>query len=212
VVARRESRVEKSNMQLRFSPTSPYVRKVVVTAHELGLADRVELITTNPWVPDPALFRDNPLGKVPALTTDEGDVLFDSPVICEYLESLAGPRLFPDSGRARWQALRLQALGDGLLDAAVLWRLETQRPADERSSDWQVLQQDAVSRALDALEHEAAHWAEDVNIGHVTVACALGYLDFRFASEDWREEHPTLAAWYQDFAARPSMVATVPKG
>ncbi len=199
-------------MQLRFSPTSPYVRKVLVVAHELGLADRIERVDTNPWVPDPALFRDNPLGKVPALTTDDGDVLFDSPVICEYLDTLGGPRLFPEQGRPRWQALRLQALGDGVLDAAVLRRLETQRPSEERSKDWEVLQQDAVGRSLDALEHEAAHWDDALNIGHVAVGCALGYLDFRFNAEDWREEHPTLAAWFQIFAARPSMAATVPKG
>lgn len=199
-------------MKLCYSPTSPYVRKVMVLASELGLDERIERIATNPWTSPEALIADNPLSKVPTLTTDDGIVLYDSPVICDYLDSLnSGKRLIPLAGKARWNALRLQALGDGLLDAAVARLLERKRPVAQRSEDWMGLQYATIKRGLTALEVEAPGWGEALTIGQITVACALGYLAFRFDDEDWLEGHVALARWYTRFAVRPSMQATVPR-
>lgn len=199
-------------MKLRFSPTSPYVRKVCVVALETGLFARLDLAPTNVWAADTDIGRDNPLGKVPALATDGGEVLFDSPVICEYLDSLHdGVKLFPAAGGARWTALRRQALGDGMLDASVLRLLESRRKETERSSAWLDRQRTAVERALDALEDEAADLGHGVTIGHIAIGCALGYIDFRFAADNWRHRRPALTAWYEEFARRPSMMRTVPK-
>ena len=199
-------------MKLRYSPTSPFARKVEVTAHELGLAERIERVPTNAWDPKTDLGRVNPLGKVPALVTDDHGVLYDSPVICEYLDSLVGGRLFPPGGPDRWTALRRQALADGLMDAAVLARMESQRPAGEQSPGWITRQKSAVSRALDALESEAADLGGPLTIGHVAIGCALGYLALRFADDGWRNGRPKLADWYRGFSARPSMTSTVPQG
>ena len=142
-------------MKLRYSQASPYVRKVLMVAHEVGLADRIELSPTNVWAPDSPIVRDNPLAKIPTLLTEDGLVLFDSPVIAEYLDSLhEGRRLFPAAGRARWVALRQQAVGDGICDAAVLRRLETLRPEHLRSADWDSRQRAAIQRAFDRLEEQ----------------------------------------------------------
>jgi glutathione S-transferase len=200
-------------MKLYYSPTSPYVRKVVIVALETGLEPQIERIPTNVQAPGEALPAANPLGKVPALVLDSGDVLYDSPVICEYLDSLhGGPRLCPERGPARWQALRRQALADGILDAAVLCRLEGLRPEAQRSPDWLVRQWAKVTRGLDALEQEAAAFIDEpLTIGHIAVACALGGLDFRFPSEPWQPGRPALTDWSEAFAARPSLLATVPR-
>ena len=202
-------------MKLRYSPASPYVRKVMVLALETGLAGKLEKIptTVSPTKPSPDVAKDNPLIKVPALVLDDGQTLFDSPVICEYLDSLhGGAKLFPASGPARWTALRRQALGDGILDAAILTRYEGIRPDGFKWPDWIEGQMTKVRTALAELEREADKLGSTVDIGTITIGCALGYLDFRFASEDWRAKHPKLAAWYASFAARPSMKETVPQG
>lgn len=203
-------------MKLRYSPTSPYVRKCVALAHEAGLAGRMELAATSTTDPASGLTRDNPLGKIPALVTKDKQTIFDSPVICEYLDSLhRRPKLLPAKGKARWTALRQQALADGILDAALLRRYEVARPAGERSANWDDKQKNVVARALDALEKEAKSLgkgsAKRTTLGHIAIGCALGYLDFRFAAEEWRKGRPNLARWYEDFAKRPSMIATVPK-
>ncbi|HEY5720170.1 MAG TPA: glutathione S-transferase N-terminal domain-containing protein [Gammaproteobacteria bacterium] len=199
-------------MLLRYSPTSPYVRKVTASAHELGLFERLELLPTNSWDPASDLPESNPLGKVPTLVLEGGEILYDSPVICEYLDHLGGGRLFPAPGPARWAALRDQALGDGLLDAAVLLFIErARRPQEERSAWWQQLQLDTVNRALDTLEERAGSFAGLADIGQLTAAVALGYVDFRFAEMEWREGRPQLAAWYAEAAARPALQATVPR-
>lgn len=199
-------------MKLRYSPTSPYVRKVVVCAAETGLSDRIELVVTDTRDPKSDLANDNPLGKVPTLILDSGERLYDSPVICEYLDGPHdGAKLFPTAGEARWTALRRQALGDGILDAAILAMLEGRRPAEERSAAWIAKQKGKIAAALDALETETAGLGAVFDIGTITVGCALGYLDFRFADDDWRSRHPRLAAWYADFANRPSMVASAPR-
>jgi glutathione S-transferase len=198
-------------MKLRYSLTSPYVRKVVVAAIELGIDGRIEKIPTNTADPASGLANDNPLAKVPALLTDEGP-LYDSPVICEYLDSLQGaPKLHP-AGAARWPALRRHALADGILDAAIARRLEELRPEGERSPSWVTKQQAKVEGALDALEREVGTFGKAVTIDQIAVGCALGYLDFRFAADRWRDRRPNLARWYEGFAKRPSMVATEPKG
>ena len=163
--------------------------------------------------PDLALVADNPLGKIPCLVLDDGGALYDSRVICEYLDTLhQGARLFPAGGAERWEALRLQALADGIMDAALLTRYETfLRPEALRWTAWVDGQLDKVARALDRIEAVAAPaFGARVDIGTITVACALGYLDFRFGSLDWRGSRPVIAAWYEGFAARPSMQATTP--
>lgn len=199
-------------MRLYYSATSPYVRKVNVFTIEAGLDDKIENITTNPWVTDASLLADNPLSKVPTLILDDGTVLYDSPVICEYLDSLnTGQKLIPVAGMKRWMALRLQALGDGILDAAVMRFLERKRPEEQQSSDWDATQLSAIQRALLYLENNIDDWVNDLTIGQITVGCALGYLDFRFASDSWRDNQPLLAKWYSSFAERTSMQRTQPQ-
>jgi len=203
-------------MKLRYSPTSPFVRKVMVAAIELGLIDRIEKVPSSvaPTKPNEEVARDNPLIKVPALTTDDGMVLYDSPVICEYLDSLhKGAKIFPAAGPQRWFALRQQALGDGILEAGILARYEAIRPKEFQWADWTLGQIRKVRGALAALETEAqeGRLGGPLTIGQITVGCALGYVDFRYASEQWRQRQPQLARWYSDFAERPSMRQTVPQ-
>ncbi len=197
-------------MKLHYSPTSPYVRKVMACAITRGIDGQIEFIRTNPHQSPPSLLADNPLSKVPCLVTDDGLALFDSPVICEYLDSLgdAAP-LFPAHGAARWRALKLQALGDGILDAAVGRRGEQGKPREAARDAWMARQKAVVERALALLESDPPHRALD--IGSIAVACALGYLEFRFADEPWRETHPKLAAWYEVFSRNPGIANTVPK-
>jgi glutathione S-transferase len=201
-------------MKLHHNVASPYVRKVIAVAIETGLRERLELVERkmSPVNPSPELNRDNPLGKIPCLVTDEGVALFDSRVICEYLDGLHdGPKMFPPVGPARWTALRRQAQGDGIMDAGVLTRYETYlRPEERRWPEWITNQKLKFRRALDALDGEAAEFDEAVDIGTITIGCALGYLDFRYRDENWRAQRPRLAAWWERFAQRPSMARTAP--
>lgn len=200
-------------MKLHYSQTSPFARKVMVVAHERGLAGRIELMpaTTSPVEPNAELVRDNPLAKIPSLILDDCTVLYDSRVIAEYLDQLAGAKLFPPVGDARWTALRQQALADGLLDAAVLIRYErVLRPEGKRWSDWIDGQFGKVERTLDAFEREAAHLEKKLTIGTIGVACALGYLDFRFGDLNWRASRPRLTLFHAKLGERPSMIATRP--
>ncbi len=199
-------------MKLHWSPRSPFVRKVMIVAHERGLVDRIACLRTVAAMTKPhaELMQDNPLSKIPTLVLDDGSVLYDSPVICEYLDTLGdAPRLFPVEFKARLLALRRQALGDGFLDLMVLLRNER-----ERAQPSAVHQASAAARrtaVLQSLEREAeALAATPLSIGHVAIGCSLSYLDFRFADEDWRKEHPRLAAWHADFVTRPSVCATEP--
>jgi glutathione S-transferase len=201
-------------MKLYYSNTSPYVRKVMVVAHERGLIDRIETLpaSATPVNHNGTLAAVNPLGKVPALVLEDGTALYDSPVIAEYLDALDGaPVLLPASGPGRWAALRQQAAADGLLDASILIRYERAlRPAEKQWEAWVDGQMLKIRQTLDGLEQEAAGFGSQPTIGTITVACALAYLDFRFAEEGWRTTRPALAAFYETFAARTSMVATAP--
>lgn len=200
-------------MKLFFNPASPFVRKVLILAHECGLFDQLELAPVAPLPTKPVaeLSRANPLGKVPTLVTPEG-ILFDSRVIAEYLDSRsAAVHLFPPAGRERWIALRRQAEADGLMDAAVSMRYERiVRPPDLVFEDWLRAQWTKVAASLDALEAEAATLGDELTIGSVAIACALGYLDFRFADRPWRTGRPRLAAFHAAISARPSYAATAP--
>ncbi|WP_255468799.1 glutathione S-transferase [Reyranella sp. CPCC 100927] len=204
-----------ANMKLMYSPTSPYVRKVMVLAIEAGLDKKIDKVTvsTTPVAPNPAVAKINPLVKVPALKA-EGLDLYDSPVICEYLDSKhRKKKFFPAKGKARFNALRQQALADGLIDAAILLRYEnTLREEPMRSPAWQEAQMKKIRWALDQMEKEAGTLRGAPTIGHITFACALGYLDFRYADEGWRKRRKKLTAWYDKFAQRPSMKSTLPPG
>ena len=198
-------------MKMRYSKTSPFARKALVTAHEIGLAERIELVATNPWAADTDLQRDNPLIQVPALTLEGGEVLYDSVVIAGYLDELAGAGLFAAGGIDRWRALRRVALADGICNAAALVRVEsTLRPEPYRWPDWIARQRNKVAAALKAFEAEADAFAGRVDIVQIALGCALGYLDLRLPDPDWRGGHPKLAGWYEEFGARPSMQATRP--
>ena len=201
-------------MRLWFNPASPFARKVRIVAREAGLAEKIEelSIPVSPVKPHAELARENPLIKIPALTTPDLGTLYDSAVICEYLDSLhRGTPLIPKAGPQRWRALRLQALGDGILEAAVLVRYEnTWRPQALQWSDWIAGQLGKVRGGLSALEREATGWDDSFAIGQITAASVLGYLDFRFPQEAWRASCPALALWYEGIARRPSMKATVP--
>ncbi len=203
-------------MKLYHSTTSPYVRKVMVAAIELGLTDRIEQVPArvSPIVRTNPVIADNPLGKLPTLIADDGMILFDSRVIAEHLDALAGGgRLIPAAGPARWQALTEQALADGMLDAALLERYETTlRPPALLWPEWRDGQHDKVVKALDRMEQTAPGFAVRVDIGTIATACALAYLDFRFPDLGWRTGRPQLAAWFAAFAERPSMAATAPHG
>jgi glutathione S-transferase len=196
-------------VKLFHSPTSPYVRKVMAVAIAREIERQITLIPTNPHDSPAALLAVNPLSKVPCLVTADGVALFDSPVICEYLDSLEGAvPVFPRAGGARWKALKYQAMADGIMDAAVLRRMESGRPREAARDTAMARQKAAVDRALDELEREPPLRAPD--IGSLSVACALGYLDFRFAAEDWRAARPLLAGWFAAISEEPALARTTP--
>ncbi len=202
-------------MKLFLTQTSPYARKVRLAAEQLGLTGGLELIgaTTTPIADDTALVAINPLGKIPALVLDDGVLLFDSPVIVEYLDHLSGGGLLPPaSDPERWQTLRLQAVADGILDAALLMRYEVAlRPDRFLWREWLDGQGRKVQRALATLEADILRLKEGAALNGIVVACALGYLDFRFEELDWRTRCPGLAKFFDDYSARPEMVWTAPR-
>lgn len=198
-------------MKLHWSPKSPYVRKVMIAAHEAGVLDRIERVRSVAAMlkPNAALMADNPLSKIPTLVRADGRTLFDSVVICEYLDDLGGTALFPAEGEARWAALRWHALGDGLLDALILWRNERERevPLAALLDAFEL----KTRASLTLLDGEAAALADaPFSIGHLTLGCALGYLDYRFDALGWRAIAPSLARWFETLRRRPSFQATEP--
>lgn len=197
-------------MKLHWSPRSPYVRKVLVFAHEVGVADRLAPVRTlvGGTIIHRELMAENPLGKIPTLVLEDGAILYDSLVICEYLDTLhVGQRLIPADWPSRAVALRRHALGHGMLDAGLLWLGERSRPADRRSDAHTALWQAKIAQCVAALEHENLA-SSRVTIGEIAIGVALSYLDFRFAAERWRDLHPRLAAWYAAFEQRGSMQVT----
>lgn len=199
------------DMKVYYSPMSPFVRKVLVVAHELSLGERIELLgsAAHPIDRDAEIVSHNPLGQVPTFFTDDGTVLYDSRVICEYLDDLAGGSIFPGSPERRWIALREQALCDGILAAALAVRYEhVARPEERRFPDWIRGQTAKITDGLAVLEREIVDSGKLVDIGTISVACVLSYLDLRFPEMGWRTGHPNLEAWYAGFSERPSMKAT----
>jgi len=202
-------------MQIFYSATSPFVRKVMVLAIELGIADQLEHLPSavHPVDRDAGVVEKNPLGQVPTLLTDDGLALFDSSVICQYLDSLdGGGKFLPPSGNARWTALRDEALADGLMNAGLLVRYEsTLRPEDKRNAGWTQGQTQKITASLAAIEKNADAIAGRFDIGVVAMACALGYVDFRFAELNWRETCPRTARWFETVNGRPSFQQTAPR-
>ncbi|MBO6562465.1 MAG: glutathione S-transferase N-terminal domain-containing protein [Nisaea sp.] len=199
-------------MRLHSSYTSPYVRKVKIFLRETGLSGEVEEIYTHP-ADEPALRPLNPLGKIPVLETGEGEALYDSVVICAWLDTRhGGARRIPEAGAARWCVLRGEALADGLTDAANLRRNEALREPGLISRDFIARQDLAISHALLALDQAAAAWEECAPVLHdqISAAAALGYIAFRYGDLPWREHCPRLADWFARFSERESFAATLP--
>jgi glutathione S-transferase len=189
-------------LTLRSSPASPFGRKVKISASLLGLAGRIEVVDADTNDPDDSLRRQNPLGKIPALLLESGETLYDSRVIVEYLDHLAGGGRILPAGAAHFPVLVQQALADGIMDAALLQVYEGRwRAEDKRDARWIEHQQGKVVRALDYAEAHLSKPAPELHVGHVALACALGYLDLRFEGR-WRESYPKLVAWLDDFASR----------
>lgn len=197
-------------MKLHFAAASPFARKVLVCAKLRGIEGQIELVATNPHVSPADLLAANPLSKIPALVLEDGSAVFDSRVICEYLDGIgAAPGLFPADPAQRVKALTMQALADGIGDAAVGRRLAA-GPSDPQRDNFIARQKAAVARALAHAEASPPEGLSD--IGAVALACALGYLDLRYADEPWRAAHPKLAAWFETVSAVPAIASTVPKG
>lgn len=200
-----------TKMKLHWSPKSPYVRKVMICAHELDMLPRLELVRSVAAMlkPNATIMAHNPLSKIPTLVREDGSTLFDSIVICEYLNDRAGGALFPAQGEARWQALRWHALGDGLLDVLILWRNEREREHPLQALvDVFELKTRAALKLLDA--EAGLIGSAPFSIGQVTLGCALGYLDYRFGPLDWRALAPRIADWFASLQARPSFRSTEP--
>jgi glutathione S-transferase len=199
-------------MLLRFSHTSPFVRKVMVLVHEAGLVDLVRIETVDGWSEPEQLTIENPLSMVPTLALEDGTTLFDSRVICEYLDAQHdGDGMIPSQGEERWRVLRDQALADGILDAAVLIFVErNKRPEAMRWDWWLQLKINAIERSLDALERDFDRLVGRIDLGTIALAVAMSYLDLRGAVGEWRDGRRRLADWHAGFSMRPSMLATQP--
>ena len=204
-------------MRLYASPTSPFVRKVIVTAHEGGLRERIEVLhrTISPLTMDEEVNGLNPAGKIPVLATDDGQTVLDSKFICEYLDAqMDSDRKVIPAGRNRWDVLSLQSMGDGIMESGVLLRFDaTLKPEEYRWDGWQEAQMVKITRTVDHLETRAAEFEDRIDVGVIAIACALAYLDFRFGDTvDWRTGHPRLTAWFERFRQRESMVASEFRG
>ena len=200
-------------MKLFSSPTTPFGRKTHVVLHEAGLTSRVEVVNVAGTAVDPGTMplEHNPLGKVPALLCDDGRVIYDSVVICRYLAELAMPQLY-QTGPGLWDTLTLEATADGIMEASVLMVYEVRlRPEELRFAPWVEGQWTKVTRTLDVVEQRwTHHLTGPLDVGQIAMGCALGHLDLRHGARNWREGRPRLAAWWAEFAQRPSMLATKP--
>jgi len=199
-------------MRLFYANTSPYARKVRIVIAEKALESRIDWHPCSPFEDVPELKAVNPLSKIPCLKLDDGTALYDSPVIVEYLDSLVPSNpLIPRDGAARWQILRQQALGDGIMDAAFNTVIESRRPEAEQSQSWSNRWRAAIDRSLVVLDGETGSLTQQPNLAHIAYACALGYLEFRLPDITWRTRHPKIAAWFDTFAQRASMTSTQPE-
>lgn len=201
-------------MKLLYGGLSPFVRKVMIVAHLKGVADKLELVPApvNPLQPLDLAIAVNPLGKIPALTLGDGTVLYGSTVVAEYLDALDGTPTFFPTGSDKWVALRRNAMGDGILEAGTLVRIESLRPEDKQWSNWRDVQALKVSNALSAAEAEAGALAtEGFTIGEVALICALGWLDVRLPDVAWREGRSALAAWFAKVSENLVVAQTAPK-
>ena len=202
------------DMLLLWSPRSPFVRNVMIAAHECGLAGRIRTVRTvvAATTPNIELMKQNPQSRLPTLVLADGTVIYDSPVICEYFDTLNnGEKLFPANFAERLIALRRQSLGDGMLDTMLMWRGEATRPPEQQSLKHMQAWRLKTNVSVDALEEEAdSLTASRFSIGHIALGVALGYIDFRFPELKWRDKHPKIAAWHAAFEARPSVKANTP--
>jgi glutathione S-transferase len=200
-------------MKLSYTPSSPYTRKVLVIAHEIGITDKIELFTINPRTETDKLVPYNPLSKIPVLITDKGEAIYDSPVICEFIDTEYGGNCFlPRSGDRRWQILTGAALADGVLDAAILVRNERLRPAERQFAEWSDWQMKRVNTGLDRLEQTIGSFGNALDLRHVGTGCTLGYLEYRLGAERLLDKRPRLKTWYAALMQRPSFQKTMPSG
>jgi glutathione S-transferase len=197
-------------LKLLITETSPYARKCRVLIREQGLTSRIAEEEAMPLDDPAALLAVNPLGKVPALIRDGATALVDSPLICEFIDSLIEDRWIPKSGTARWRVLRFQAIADGILDLAVGRRIELMRPDEKRHDFWIERQENGIRRSIDLLESEADKFAGAFDLGGMAIAVALGYLDFRYPESEWRKGRDRLSAFYDKWSERPSFQSTEP--
>lgn len=193
-------------MKLFSARTSPFGRKVMACAIARGVEEQITFVQVGSEAAE--LVAANPLGKLPCLIADDGIALYDSRVICEFLDTVGNVfPMFPERGQ-RFRALLFQALGDGICDAAVLSRGEGGRPQEAARDHVLAVQRGKIVRALNVLEADPP--SNHVDIGSIAVACALGYLDFRFASDPWRDGRPALTAWFDAMMKQPCMAQTAP--
>ena len=198
-------------MKLFYSKTSPYARKVLVTAMEKGLCGQLDLVVCDPHGLDEELLAVNPLHRVPTLVREDGPALYDSPVICEWLDAQAEtPQLIPPAGPERWAVLKGQALADGIMDDAVANVMESRRPEGRQSLEQTAVRTEALLRSARTLEADLSEWPDSLNLAHIAAGCALAYLDFRLPGLGWRDGNPALSAWFEGFARLPAMKATLP--
>jgi glutathione S-transferase len=206
-------------MKLFWTPASPFVRKVMVVAIELGLDGRIEIHPTywpHEWGSrtiafDPEFISANPVGRIPALITEEGVALVESNLICEYLQArVSAPILQPPLVTSRWQSTRLHGIADGALEAMIARRAELLREQREQCSSFIAKQRDRIVRCFDCFEQECDALEGGLTLAQITAGIACGYMDFRYPSDQWRTNRPRLSGWYKRFAERPSMRRTAP--
>jgi len=196
-------------VKLYNTPTSPFGRKVLITAIEKGLDGKMEVLPAR--TPEAELYKKNPLDKLPVLVTDDGEVLIESSLICEYLDEVGtGPKLLPSDAKGRRRIIQAQAVSQGVLDAVVLLRMEDRRKPEERSKEWIERQQKKVDRGVPALEALLGTLPASLTLAHITFACTLWFMDKHGIGGDWRKTAPKLGAWYDGFTKRPSFTKTEP--
>ena len=198
-------------MKLFWSSRSPFVRKAMIAAHETGVLSSLETVRVEVSAVklNPEVMAKNPLNKIPTLLLPDGEIIFDSRVICEYFDSLnTGPKLFPSDIASRMKVLRREAIGSGIMENGVAALGENARSAEIKSQTHIDAFKAKIASALDYLEADVGSFGSQIDIGQISIAAALGYLDFRYADDKWRDSRPKLAAWHANFSERPSFKET----